>query len=85
VYCTGYRITFPFFDEDFVSAPDNRIALFRRRRYVASKRHTIQIDFDDYLRDLERERRAGAARARAAGFPLPVPARAAVADEQVGA
>jgi dimethylaniline monooxygenase (N-oxide forming) len=145
VYCTGYRITFPFFDEDFVSAPDNRIALFRRavhpeipglyfvalvqplgatmpiaeaqgqwiadelrgeylrptraemlrdiraedaamrRRYVASKRHTIQIDFDDYLRDLERERRAGAARARAAGFTLPVPARAAVADEQVAA
>jgi dimethylaniline monooxygenase (N-oxide forming) len=137
VYCTGYRITFPFFDEGFVSAPGNRIELFRRalhpevanlyfvalvqplgatmpiaevqgrwiadelrgeylrparaemlrdiraddaamrKRYVASKRHTIQIDFDDYLRALERERRAGAQRARAAGFPLPVPARAA--------
>jgi dimethylaniline monooxygenase (N-oxide forming) len=116
VCCTGYRIRFPFFDEGFVSAPDNRIersrralhpeipnlcfvALVqpigatmaiaevqgqwiadelrgeyarpapaemrcdvraedaaRRRRYVASKRHTIQIDFDDYLRALERER-----------------------------
>jgi dimethylaniline monooxygenase (N-oxide forming) len=30
VYCTGYRITFPFFDEQFLSAPDNRIELFRR-------------------------------------------------------
>ena len=30
IYCTGYKITFPFFDEDFVSAPDNRIDLFRR-------------------------------------------------------
>jgi thioredoxin reductase len=140
VYCTGYRISFPFFDADLVSAPGNRIGLFRRalhpdipnlyfvalvqplgatmpiaeaqaqwiadelrgeyarparadmlrdiaaedaamrRRYVASPRHTIQIDFDDYLRDLERERRAGAARARAVGFPLPVPARAAAGD-----
>jgi cation diffusion facilitator CzcD-associated flavoprotein CzcO len=30
IWCTGYRITFPFFDEDFISAPDNRIELFRR-------------------------------------------------------
>jgi dimethylaniline monooxygenase (N-oxide forming) len=132
VYCTGYRISFPFFDPTLIAAPDNRIELFRRvmhpdidnvffvalvqplgaimpiaerqaqwiadhlrgeylrpgrsamlrdiraendamrRRYVASKRHTIQVDFDDYLRDLERERRAGAQRARAAGFPLPI-------------
>ena len=43
-----------------------------RRRYVASKRHTIQVDFDDYLRDLEAERAAGAGRARAAGYALPV-------------
>jgi hypothetical protein len=27
------------------------------RRYVASKRHTIQVDFHDYLRLLRRERR----------------------------
>jgi Flavin-binding monooxygenase-like len=133
VYCTGYKISFPFFDPELISAPDNHIELFRRvfhpdlpdvffvallqplgatmplaeaqgqwiaaylrgeyllpesaalradierdqramrRRYVASKRHTIQVDFDDYLHELERERRAGAARARAAGFPLPVP------------
>jgi dimethylaniline monooxygenase (N-oxide forming) len=136
VYCTGYKITFPFFDEDFVSAPDNRIELFwrvfrpdvanlafvgllqplgaimplaeaqgrwiadylagryrlppaaemrewiardreaLRRRYVASKRHTIQVDFDDYLHGLAKERRRGAERARAAGHALPVPPRA---------
>jgi hypothetical protein len=33
-----------------------------RRRYVASKRHTMQVDFDDYLFDLSRERRRGARR-----------------------
>jgi cation diffusion facilitator CzcD-associated flavoprotein CzcO len=137
VYCTGYKITFPFFDEELVSAPGNRIELFRRvfhpdlddvffigllqplgaimplaeaqgawvaehlrgayhlpareellegmrrdfgamrRRYVASKRHTIQVDFDDYLLALARERRRGAGRARAAGFALPVPRRSA--------
>jgi cation diffusion facilitator CzcD-associated flavoprotein CzcO len=129
VYCTGYRISFPFFDEDLVSAPDNHIELYRRvfhpdipglyfigllqplgaimplaeaqsewvgdhllgdyalpepadvradiaadqaamrARYVASKRHTIQVDFDDYLRDLAAERRAGAQRARAHLLP----------------
>ncbi|CAB4937347.1 unannotated protein [freshwater metagenome] len=136
VYCTGYRITFPFFDEAFISAPDNRIDLYRRvfhpeipnvffvgllqplgaimplaeeqgrwiaehltggyalpepqelrafidadfaamqRRYVASKRHTIQVDFDDYLFEVRRERRRGAQRAKAQGHPLPVPALA---------
>jgi dimethylaniline monooxygenase (N-oxide forming) len=124
VYCTGYKITFPFFDEELISAPENHIELFRRvfhpeipnvffvgllqplgaimplaeaqgawvgdylagdyalpptaemradidadqaamrERYVASKRHTIQVDYDDYLFDLAKERRAGAARAR---------------------
>jgi hypothetical protein len=33
-----------------------------RRRYVASKRHTIQVDYDDYMRTLRRERRVGAER-----------------------
>ncbi len=136
VYCTGYKVTFPFFDEDFISAPDNDLPLFRRvfkpgidnlafigllqplgaimplaeaqgrwlasylrgeyrlpplpameadirderermfRRYVASKRHTMQVDFDNYLYELGKELKAGAARARAAGFALPVEARA---------
>jgi thioredoxin reductase len=30
VYATGYNITFPFFDESFISAPDNQIRLFKR-------------------------------------------------------
>jgi cation diffusion facilitator CzcD-associated flavoprotein CzcO len=30
VYATGYNITFPFFDEEFLSAPGNRIRLFKR-------------------------------------------------------
>ena len=137
VYCTGYKVTFPFFDEGFIAAPDNDLPLFRRtfhpdipnvffvgllqplgaimpiaelqsewvsdflagryalpspgelradiederrkmfKRYVASKRHTMQIDFDDYVVALAKERKAGAERARAAGNRLPVPPRAA--------
>jgi dimethylaniline monooxygenase (N-oxide forming) len=137
VWCTGYRITFPFFDPELIAAPDNDLPLYKRvfkpgidnlffiallqplgatmplaeaqgkwiaaylrgeyhlpplgemedvtrlerekmlRRYVASKRHTMQVDFDDYLHDLRRELRAGATRARARGFRLPLPARAA--------
>jgi cation diffusion facilitator CzcD-associated flavoprotein CzcO len=30
VYATGYNITFPFFDVMFISAPGNRIRLFKR-------------------------------------------------------
>jgi thioredoxin reductase len=30
VYATGYNITFPFFDPDFISAPENDIRLFKR-------------------------------------------------------
>ncbi len=127
VYCTGYRVTFPFFDRDFISAPDNDLPLFRRvfksgvdnvffigllqplgaimplaeaqsewvadyltgryllpprdemladierdrermfKRYVASKRHTMQVDFEDYLYHLARERRRGEKRAAPEG------------------
>jgi dimethylaniline monooxygenase (N-oxide forming) len=144
VYCTGYKISFPFFDDDFVAAPDNHIELFRRvfhpkypdlgfvgllqplgsvmplaevqgvwlaeylrgryalpaptelsadiradqqamhKRYVASKRHTIQVDFEDYLHHLDKERKAGAERARHAGFALPVPHRAKDAPRSAG-
>jgi hypothetical protein len=136
VYCTGYKITFPFFGDDFIAAPDNHIELFRRvfhpryadlgfvgllqplgsvmplaeaqgewladylrgryalpaageleadiradqaamsKRYVASKRHTIQVDFEDYLWQLDKERKAGGERAAARGFALPVAHRA---------
>jgi cation diffusion facilitator CzcD-associated flavoprotein CzcO len=123
VYCTGYRVTFPFFDPSFLAAKDNELPLFlrvfhpphpqlsfigllqplgaimplaeaqgkwvakylrgeyalpskdemqaridadvraMRARYVSSKRHTMQVDFDDYLLDLGRESRAGEKRA----------------------
>jgi cation diffusion facilitator CzcD-associated flavoprotein CzcO len=139
VYCTGYKITFPFFDAQLISAPDNHIELFRRvfhpdlanvffigllqplgaimplaeaqgawvgdyllgdyvlppveqmradinadqtamrERYVASKRHTIQVDFDDYLFALTKERRAGFERARAHGFAPPARCRTSAA------
>jgi dimethylaniline monooxygenase (N-oxide forming) len=119
IYCTGYKITFPFLDPELLSAPDNEVPLYRRvvspdhprlyfigllqplgaimplaeaqsewiadvlqgraelpspermkreiareraamaKRYVASKRHTIQVDFYPYLRSIERERRRG--------------------------
>jgi dimethylaniline monooxygenase (N-oxide forming) len=125
VYCTGYKVSFPFFDPGFISAPDNDLPLYRRvfhpdvegvyfiallqplgatmplaeaqsewvcehlqgryqlpsraemladmerersamrRRYVASKRHTMQVDYDDYMFDLRRERKRGASRASA--------------------
>jgi hypothetical protein len=42
------------------------------KRYVASKRHTMQVDFDDYVLALKRERRRGERRAAAAGNPLPI-------------
>ena len=35
-----------------------------RRRFYASARHTMEVDFDHYLWDLARERRRGARRAR---------------------
>jgi len=30
VYCTGYKITFPFFPDGLFEAPENRVPLFRR-------------------------------------------------------
>jgi cation diffusion facilitator CzcD-associated flavoprotein CzcO len=139
IYCTGYRISFPFLDPDVLSATDNEVPLYRhvfhprapglyfiglvqplgaimpiaerqselvadhvqgryalpdlvtmerrirreraamRRRYVASKRHTIQVDYDDYMRALRREREAGAQ--RAGGAPPRRPTRFARSAE----
>jgi dimethylaniline monooxygenase (N-oxide forming) len=122
VYCTGYKISFPFFGKDFLAAEENRLPLYRRvvsvehpglyfigliqplgaimplaeaqaewvadllggrgtlpsptemraeitgaekkmkKRYVASKRHTIQVDFQPYLREIRRERKRAAQR-----------------------
>ena len=121
VYCTGYKISFPFFDPEVLAAPDNRLPLFRRvvsverpglffigfiqplgpimpiaeaqsewiadlisgraqlpdpaemrkqiateeekqaKRFVASKRHTVEVDFYPYLREIRRERKRVAA------------------------
>jgi len=132
IYCTGYKVTFPFFDESFLSAPNNDLPLYKRvfkpgipnlffvgllqplgalmplaelqgrwiaayltgryglpsvddmeremardrealqRRYVASRRHTMQVDFDHYMHALRREIRRGSSRASG----MPVPARA---------
>jgi Flavin-binding monooxygenase-like len=30
VYATGYKIRFPFFDEELLSAPENRLSLYKR-------------------------------------------------------
>jgi len=117
VFCTGYKITFPFLDEKVFPVPENRLRLYRRvvapdrtglffvgfiqplgpimpiaeeqsrwiadlltgeaslpsaeemraeiaayerkmgKRFVASKRHTIEVDFHPYLREIGRERR----------------------------
>lgn len=132
IYCTGYKVTFPFFEDSFLAAADNDLPLFRRvfrpgvpnlafigllqplgaimplaeaqarwvadyltghyalpsdddmrrdidderqrmfARYVKSRRHTMQVDFDDYLLALARERRRGARRARRRGHQLSV-------------
>jgi dimethylaniline monooxygenase (N-oxide forming) len=121
VYCTGYKITFPFFDPEVLAASDNKLPLYRRvvsverpgiyfvgfiqplgpimpiaeaqsewiadllsgksrlpgaaemervidkeeveqrKRFVASKRHTVEVDFHPYLREIRRERRRVAA------------------------
>ncbi len=123
IYCTGYKMTFPFFNPEVFSAPDNRLPLYRRvvsverpglfligfiqplgpimplaeaqsewvadllggrvslppaaemrrqiaaeelkmrKRFVASKRHTVEVDFHPYLREIRRERKQAAQRA----------------------
>jgi hypothetical protein len=138
VYCTGYKITFPFFDEGFVSATDNQLRLYKfmfhpnvaglyflglvqplgaimpiaerqshliarhltgayalpardamerdidkklaamHKRYVASKRHTIQVDYDDYMHELTKEMEKGAERAASGSQVLAVEPRARV-------
>ena len=141
VYCTGYKITFPFLDDDVISPRDNEVRLYMhmfhpeiaglyflgliqplgaimpiaerqahviarhltgsyalpdrptmerdidkkreamRKRYVASKRHTIQVDYDDYMHELKKEMDRGAARAaRTTAPPLAVEPRAHAAQ-----
>jgi dimethylaniline monooxygenase (N-oxide forming) len=135
VWCTGYKISFPFFDEAFISAPGNDIALWKRMidprflnlsfvalvqplcammpiaeeqakflayymtghyalppvevmnaervemherikaGYLATPRHTIQINCGEYTFDLRRELAKGRRRAAAHGFVLPIEPR----------
>ena len=46
------------------------------KRYVKSKRHTMQIDYDEYMWKVDRECEAGADRAREQSFRLPIEPRA---------
>ncbi|MEA2331185.1 MAG: hypothetical protein QOH58_1323 [Thermoleophilaceae bacterium] len=133
VWCTGYRISFPFIDASVLGTSGNHVSLYGRvvhperpglyfiglvqplgaimpiaerqaewiadlfegraalpepgrmrraieredralrKRYVASTRHTIQVDFHAYMRRLARERRRtrGVKRALPAGAPRP--------------
>jgi dimethylaniline monooxygenase (N-oxide forming) len=117
IYCTGYKMSFPFLEEAVFASPGNRMPLFRRvvsvenpglyfigfvqplgpimplaelqsewvadlltgkaalppasemrteiadyerkmgKRFVTSKRHTIEVDFHPYSRELRRERK----------------------------
>ena len=123
VYCTGYKVSFPFLGEEVVQAEDNHVELYRRvahpdhaglyflgliqplgaimplaeaqaewvgdlvtgvgglppasemrdqiaayddhlrKRFVASKRHTMEVDFHAYRAELARERKASRRRA----------------------
>jgi dimethylaniline monooxygenase (N-oxide forming) len=141
VWCTGYRISFPFLPREVVDPADNVVPLYRRvvhpewpglyfiglvqplgaimplaeaqaswiadvlqgevrlpspdqmrrvveredrrmrKRYVASKRHTIQVDFYPYMRTIKRERRRrrrrglrGTLASRSHELRLPTPA-----------
>ena len=44
-------------------------------QYYAARRHTIQLDFDHYVRALNKELAQGAKRAAARGNALPVQSR----------
>jgi hypothetical protein len=54
---------------------DERRRMFKR--YVASKRHTMQIDFDDWMVALAQGAQGGSGAGALRGHALPVPARAA--------
>ena len=45
-------------------------------QYYKARRHTIQLDFDDYVRDLKKEIERGRKRAEKQGKAMPVPAAA---------
>ena len=48
-------------------------------RFYVSKRHTMEVDFDEWMRDAQREMSRGAQRAADGRGPAAVPSRAASA------
>jgi hypothetical protein len=72
-YLTGRYAPPPAAEMDRITAADETAHL---GPYYTSPRHTIQVDFGLYVRDLMKELKAGELRAKRAGHPLPVPARA---------
>ncbi|WP_028478208.1 NAD(P)/FAD-dependent oxidoreductase [Nocardia sp. CNY236] len=51
------------------------------RQFYDSPRHTIEVEFDPYVRDIRRELARGAKRAAAVGYSLPISPRAHQRDE----
>jgi hypothetical protein len=49
------------------------------KRFYRSARHTMEVDFDEWMRDARREIKRGAERAARARGPRPVPTRASPA------
>lgn len=71
-YLTGqYRLPDPSEMTDTIAAEEQKYL----GRYYDSPRHTIQVEFDPYVRDLGKEIERGRKRAAARGFAVPVPPR----------
>ena len=90
VYATGYNITFPFFDPDFIGAPDNQIRLYKRM-FSPGIDNLVFIGFAQAIPTLfpfvECQTRVLAAYA-AGKYALPAPAemeRVIDADQQIHA
>jgi hypothetical protein len=70
-YLTG-RYALPDRAEMGADMESERATMFAR--YVKSKRHTMQVDYDEYLASMEKEIARGRARAKRRGNALPVEA-----------
>lgn len=66
--CGDYRLPPPAERADAIALEE----AISRERFPAARRVRLQVDGDDYLAALEKERRAGQARARQAGHALPI-------------
>ena len=75
VYCTGYKVTFPFLDPALIAAPDNDLPLFRRRVPPGRRRDLLRRAPAAARRDHAAGRAAVAVDLRPPRGPLPPPAR----------